>query len=262
MRRDLRSLPDQALGRALAAALPAAAWPPTPDLVPGVLERLAVPGRRPNAALGRLPMDRHRRRVLLVAAALLALAAVAATTKLVVDLGAISIRTIEGRPEAPPTAGTAIPLGEPVTLERAASAAGFEPLVPALLGEPDRVWVDSGPVSFEEDGSRITMAWRAGPGLPAIPGTPWGAVLMQFEGTADVAFKFVYEDTGRIDEAFVDGRQAYWTVGPHRLDLLTDDGLVTVRVRGRVLLWSDAGLALRLESMLPLDRAVAIAEST
>jgi hypothetical protein len=255
----LRALPDEALGRALAAAMPEVAWPPTPDLAPDVMAAIAVGG--PARGLGRLPMDRRRRRILLVAAALVALAAVAAATKLVVDLGAISIQTIEGRPSAPPTASGSVSFGEAVSLEEAARVAGFEPLVPQRLGSPDRVWVDSGPISYEEDGSRVVMAWSPAPGLPRIPGSDWGAVLMQFRGTADVAFKFVYEDTGRIDEAFVDGREAYWTVGPHRLDLLTDDGVVTVRVRGRVLLWNEGDLAMRLETALTKDRAITIAES-
>jgi hypothetical protein len=261
MNRDLRTLPDEALGRALADAWPQDAWPPTPDLVPGVLAAVAGTGGRSPVALGRLPMDRRRRRVLLLAAALLALAAVAAATKLVIDLGAVSIQTIEGQPVGPPTVSGPVPFGEPVTLERAAAIAGFEPLVPEALGPPDRVWVDTGPISFEEDGARVVLAWRPRDDLPAVPGSGWGAILMQFSGSADVAFKFVYEDTGRIEHVIVDGRDAYWTVGPHRLDLLTEEGVVTVQVRGRVLLWNEGDQAMRLETALPMGRAIAIAES-
>jgi hypothetical protein len=257
----LRSLSDDELGSALASVVPEAAWPATPDLVGDVVAEIVAVERRPavRVVLPRIPS--RRRRLILLVAALVALTAVAAATRFVIDLGAISIQTIEGRPTALPSATAPPSLGRPVTLERAATIAGFDPVVPVALGPPDRVWVDRGPVSFEEVASRVVMAWRPGPGLPRIDGSDWGAVLMAFEGTADVAFKFLYEDTGSIEEAFVDGRPAYWTVGRHRLDLLTDDGLKTVRVRGNVLLWNDAGLALRLETVLTKDEAIRIAES-
>jgi hypothetical protein len=254
-----RRLTDDELGQALARAFPATAWPPTPEIVPAVAEALGGARRRPIPA--RLPMDRRRRRILLIAAALLALAAVAAATKLVIDLGAIAIETIPGRPTAVGAGPDPGAFGAPVDLGSAAATAGFEPLVPASLGPPDRVWVDRGPVSYEAEGSRIVLAWRPRPDLPRIPGSDWGAVLMQFRGTADVAFKFVYEDTGRLDEAFVDGRTAYWTTGRHRLDLLTDEGVVTLDVRGHVLLWDEGDVAMRLETLLPHDRATEIAES-
>jgi hypothetical protein len=256
----LRSLSDDELGSALAATMPEAAWPATPDLAGRVAAAIEAIGVEP-AARRHLRVPSRRRRLIVLAAALLALAAVAAATRFLIDLGAISIQTIEGRPSALPPAPAPADLGRPVTLERAAAIAGFEPIVPGALGQPDRVWVDEGPVSFDEDASRILMAWLPGPGLPRIAGTRWAAVLMQFEGTADVAFKFVYEDTGRVVESFVHGRTAYWTVGTHRLDLLTDRGLVTVRVDGNVLLWNAGGLAHRLETALPEADAVRIAES-
>jgi hypothetical protein len=262
MSERLRALSDADLGLAIAGAAPEGYWPPTPAGLPQrVSAEIAERDRGPIRRLPRPAMSVRRRRLLLVAAALLALAAVAAAAKLVIDLGAISIQTIEGRPTQPPTASGPGAFGRPVSLEQAAAVAGFEPLAPAELGSPDRVWVDPGPVSFEEDASRIVMAWAPGPDLPRIEGSTWGAVLMQFEGRADVAYKFVYEDTGRIEEIAVDGSVAYWSTGRHRLDLLIDEGVVTVRVDGNVLLWNDAGLAHRLETALPQRDAVGIAES-
>jgi hypothetical protein len=259
----LRAMSDERLGEALGAAASSLAWPPTPDLAT-VVETIRDQERSQPLARPRLALPSRRRTVLLIAAAVLVLAAAAVAAKLVIDLGAITIRVIPGRPTSLSTAPAhAGDFGEPVTIERAAGIAGFDPIVPEELGPPDRVWVDRGAFTPEgEAASRMVLAWRTGPDLPQMPGTPWGAVLMQFEGEVDLAFKLVFEETGTLEEAFVEGRRAIWITGEHELDLLTDAGIRSVRVNGHVLLWSDNGFALRLETQLPVADAVRIAESS
>ena len=84
---------------------------------------------------------------------------------------------------------------------------------------------------------------------------------MRFEADTDQAFKDVYEDTGTVEPAFVDGREAVWTTGPHVLRLLTSEGVVDVRVEGNVLLWTDGAHTMRLETAVPKSDAVRIATS-
>jgi hypothetical protein len=259
----LLAMTDDELGAALAATGTELAWPPTPDVAGAVARTVRTQERAVTFLRPRLSLPSRRRTVVLIAAALLTLAAAALAAKFIVDLGAISVQVIPGRPTDLPT-GPPGPdaFGRPVSIAEAAEIAGFEPLLPAALGSPDRVWVDVAEISFEGDtGSRIVLAWRPGPGLPRLQGTPWGAVLMQFEGEIDVASKLIFEDTGTVEPVFVDGRDAYFTSGEHELDLLTDDGVRRFRVTGNVVLWNDEGLALRLETALSKVEAIGLAGS-
>lgn len=259
----LQGMSDELLGQALAGVAPDLAWPATPDLARAVAETITQRERVPGLAPPRLWMPSRRRVVVLIAAAILVLAAAAVAAKLVIDLGAVSVQVIPGRPTALPSApATDADFGTPVSMDRAARIAGFAPLVPDGLGAPDRVWVDRGAVSYTgETASRIVLAWRPGPGLPPIAGSTWGAVLMQFEGSTDSAVKLVFEEGNRLGEAYVNGTPAYWVTGEHELDLLTPSGVQAVRVTGQVLLWNDQGLALRLETDLDKAQAIRIAES-
>ena len=85
------------------------------------------------------------------------------------------------------------------------------------------MWADE---VFTEIGKvpRVTLAWRARPDLPEISGTRYGAVLMVFEGDANMASKTLYEDTGVLQFENVDGVDYYWTRGRHLLELLTGEG--------------------------------------
>jgi hypothetical protein len=152
------------------------------------------------------------------------------------------------------------PYGTPLTVAEAERLLGDELPLPGDLGRPDRIWADE---IFTDAGEvvRITAAWGAGPGLPPIEGSRFGAILMRFEGDTDQAFKDVYEATGTVEPAFVDGREAVWTTGPHVLRLLTSDGVVDVPVEGNVLLWTDGRHTMRLETAVPKSDAVRIATS-
>jgi hypothetical protein len=119
----------------------------------------------------------------------------------------------------------------------------------------DEVFTDAGEVT------RVTLAWRARPALPAVSGTRFGAVLMVFEGDANQASKDLYEDTGVLQFEIVDGVEYYWTSGTHLLELLTSEGVAYVRVEGNVLLWRDGPYTMRLETALPKAEALRIAAS-
>jgi hypothetical protein len=253
MSERLTSLSDQRLGEALASL--DLDWPETPAIASAVMATVA--GGRPAAAV---PLPRRRRtKILLIAAAVtLLLAGAAVAARLVFDLGAVVVRV----PEEGGTLPTASPppFGEPVSVEEAEDLLGSEVPVPAAPGAPDRVWADRVTTEAGEV-VRVTLAWRPRPGLPAIEGSRFGAVLMRFEGDLEVASKEVYADTGSLEGAWVGNTEAVWTTGPHRLELLTAGGPTSVRVDGNVLLWRDGDQTLRLETDLPKQRSEAIAES-
>lgn len=252
MSERLRELRDDRLGAALASL--DVGWPATPDLAPAVRARVEAS----PATVARLPRRRRTKTLLIAAAVTLLLAGAAVAAKLVIDLGAVVVRVPVASPILP-TASPA-PVGEAISLEEAADLLGSAVAVPAALGEPDRVWADR-VITDAGTVARVTLAWRPRPGLPAIEGTRFGAVLMRFEGDTDVAFKEVYEDTGTVQPTRVGTRNAVWTTGPHLLQLLTSEGIAFVRVDGNVLLWSDRPFTLRLETALTEREAVLIAES-
>ncbi len=136
--------------------------------------------------------------LVVVGVVLLALAAVAA--KVVIDLGALTIDTIPGRPTALPSAVASGPtLGHPATLPDAEREAGFTARVPDALGAPDAVWVDETP-----DGTRIVLGWKPRVTLPAIGHLPWGAVLYEFHGDAALASKLLFTDASTIQQVEVE----------------------------------------------------------
>jgi hypothetical protein len=258
MTERLRGLDDDSLARALTAAAGAIEWPVTPDVAGEVSRRLLDHERHPSLARARLSLPDRRRTIVLVAAGLILLAAAALAAKVVIDLGALTIDTLPGRPTGLPSAVASGPtLGHAATLPQAEREAGFHAPVPLALGAPDAVWVDR-----SQDGARIVLAWRASPTLPAIDRLPWGTVLYGFRGQMEQAAKTVFTEGNTFADAEVRGRHAIWIAGPHELDLVTDDGAYArYRVTGNVLVWQAGGIVLRLETSLDRVTAVQIAES-
>jgi hypothetical protein len=248
----LRDLSDDRLGAALSAL--DVEWPATPELPSAVRRGIAAS----PATVARLPRRRRTKVLLLAAAVAVLLAGAAVAAKLVVDLGAVVVRV----PEQPGTLPTTSPppFGEPVSLEEAAELLGEDVPVPAALGAPDQVWADE-VVADAGTVVRVTLAWRPRPDLPAIEGARFGAVLTRFDGDFEIASKEVYRDTGTLEPARVGSADAFWTTGPHVLELLTGEGIAFVRVDGNVLLWRDGPDTMRLETALPKTEAERIAES-
>ncbi len=253
MSERLRSMGDDDLGAALSSL--DIEWPSTPPLHAAVMARAT--SERP--AIVRLPLSRPRRIMLIAAATVLLLAGAAAAAKIVIDLGGVVVEVTPSRPGILPTPSIA-PTGEPVTLEEAAVLLGREVALPADLGRPDRVWADE-VITEKGEVARVTLAWNAREGLPEISSTRYGAVLMVFEGDANLASKDLYEATGVLRFESVDGVDYYWTTGTHLLELLTSEGVAYVRVEGNVLLWRDGPHTMRLETSLPMAEVLRIAAS-
>jgi hypothetical protein len=119
------------------------------------------------------------------------------------------------------------------------------------MGQPDRVWLSTVPEA--PGGVLVAMAWLPRPGLHRIPGTPFGASLIEVRGTADLVVK-------RVETPFVQlhPSRAYWIRAPHELELLTGSGVRRFVVTGHVLVWQRGDLAMRFEANLPRDEMLAL----
>jgi hypothetical protein len=243
---------DAALARALRDAGRELAFPPAPALAPGVVARLEAD----RAARTRPPFPGialwSRRRVLaLVAVGLLALLALAFGARFV--LGAAEVRVRPGAtPSGPPLEPSG--LGEPVPVEELGASAGFP------VGLPSGPPPDAAYEIRTTSGQGALLVWNAGGSYPTIPETDWGLLLLQVVDDEEVVLKDVdrFEDLREVE---VDGRAAAWIDAPHQLIVRTADGTRAYSVPGSVLIWTDGEVTYRLESALPLRRAIALAES-
>lgn len=255
----MQHLSDDEIGRALAGWVE---WPEPSPIAAAVVRRIEEAERSPQRLRPRLSLPSRRRTVLILVAATLALATVAVAAKLVIDLGAITVTTLPSTSPLPTRTLGPDDFGTPVSLDEAAAIAGFTARVPSALGQPDRVWVDQVNVGFDgEDVTTIVMAWKPREGLPAIPNSHFGAVLMAFRGEANIASKMIGEDATIQVPTTVNGGNGIFLAGTHELDLLVDGTVRRFVVTGTVVLWNEGELAFRLETALDENPAVDIAES-
>jgi hypothetical protein len=257
------------LERMLASVGEEIAWPPTPDLTPGVMARLEA---EPAATGARAPRRRRfggslRRSLALAALALLILAggvyaAVPGVRDAVKDLLGLDGATIERRPELPPPPpARPLDLGTRTTLAAAAERIDFAPLVPGELGEPDAVYLRQG-----LPGGELSLAYRPRPGLARARSTRLGALVSEFRG--DLSPEYIGKIVGAAtstERLRVDGDQAIWIEGaPHFLFYRAPDGQLvdsSIRIAQNVLLLERGDLLVRLEGAFDRDRALEIARS-
>lgn len=164
-------------------------------------------------------------------------------------------------PAATPNSLATLQLGEPLTLQAAEQAAGFNVLVPAALGPPDAVYLDR-----TAPGGAVTLVYTPRPDLPASPITALGLLLTEFRGAIEPDFlgKGVGPDT-TLTPLSVGGQPGWWLEGaPHAFFYHAPDGQLRpdrIRLAGNTLLWERGPLTLRLEANLTREAAVRIAES-
>ena len=264
MSERLRGLTDEQVSERLAGLGDLISWPATPDIVGAVGAAIRDERAAPSLVAPRLSLPSRRRTLLVLAAAFLALVGAALAARLVVELGAVTVDVLPGRPTSLPTqVATPGDLGREVGVGEAAVIVGFPPALPTALGPPARTWVDEAQVGFEpgDRAMRIVTAWRPSTGLAEIPGTNAGAVLVQFEGDWEVASKQLFAETNHFGDVFVDGREAFWTTGEHELQLVSGTDTERLLVTGNVLIWQDAGYTFRLETLLGKRDAIRLAET-
>jgi hypothetical protein len=227
-------------------------WPPTPDLGPRVRKRIE---RR----------FRPRLAILLVAAAI----ALAFGTQVVVahylQLRGATLQSVPGLPtpsaSALPTgdAGQRYALGQRYrTLTEAGRAAGFTPLVPTALGQPDEVY-------YRQDGV-ITLVYRPRPGLPAAADPQVGALVMEARGkVSQPSFGKLRGPGTGVEEVSVGGEAGFWISGaPHGFFFYeTGNGGTAdnLRLSGDALIWNRGGLVLRIESGLGKAGSIRLGQS-
>jgi hypothetical protein len=121
------------------------------------------------------------------------------------------------------------------------------PTYPAGLGEPDYVFAQ------EVEGTMIILVWMD-------PQRPEQVLLsLHFIPPGSWAIRKVEPEI--IQETTVNGNKALWTTGPYALK--ADGGSIQfIRlVEGHVLIWSANNVTYRLETALPLEEALKIAET-
>jgi len=237
---------------AVARALP---YPPTPNLAPAVMRRLAprpVTAARPRRLAYGLTL------ALILLAASLAVPSVRAGLLEFIQLGAVRILfapTGTSTPEVTPLPSV-LDLGGQTTLAEARARLDFPirlPAYPPDLGGPDQVFVQ------DLDGLSVVLVWLA-PGSETE--VRLSLHLLHSPLMADKLFHDVVKDQPPVVEPTeVNGTAALWTTGPYVL-INRRGGFVERRlVEGHALIWVEGAVTYRLETQASLAEAVRIAES-
>jgi hypothetical protein len=233
-------------------------WPPTPDLVARVQHRLTIS----------VPETRSLwwRPVLVAGLAIVALTlglspdAREAVARL---LGVVGIRIETG-------VGTTVPpifdlgLGTQVSAAEAPSLVDFTVLSPELSdpGAPDAIYYND-----ERLGGQISLVWAPRPNLPEAAQSGVGMLISSFRGSLDSSTYAKELNAARnlLLDVEVRGRPGFWIEGePHVFLFENPNGRVefeSIRLAGNVLLWEENGVTMRIESALPIEDVLRIAES-
>jgi len=283
-RRPLAALDDMGLETVLRASSGSIAWPTASpagalDVAARVRARI-VAGE--TAASGPWRLWRPARRGLVLAlAALLVLAAIAGA----VGLGLPGLRIILGEPPVSPPPSVAVPsgtgqsgvptptplpgapgsalrLGDPVSVDDVETLTGFPPVLPTdpEIGPPDAVYVD------RSRSNQVAFVWAPSAALPETRDPGVGLILMRFDGRMDIGYHQKLVGLGVTSEPVkVAGRSGFWISGdPHFFFYVGKDGATIDDDRrwvGDALVWSDGTQTYRIESALGRDATIELAES-
>jgi len=284
-RRAIAAMDDAALAGALGDLAAAIAYPSAAsgasDIAAIVRQRLVAgpPARKPSGILSWIGRRPVRRSVLVAIAAILVLAAIAGA----VGLGLPGIRIVFGGPtqSAPtatpspsptptPSAGSTAPaasnpvgstmgLGTAVSLDDAARIGGLDLVLPPdpAIGPPDAVYTLA---------DRVALVWSERPGLPADPDYGVGLLLSEFRGHVDEGYyQKTLDSSAQVKPVTVNGHAGYWISGtPHFFYYVDPSGKAvddSHRIVGDTLIWADGDVTYRLESQLPMEAAIRLAES-
>jgi hypothetical protein len=136
------------------------------------------------------------------------------------------------------------------TLENARQAVPYPisaPTYPSGLGEPDHVFVQ------DADGAMTILVW--------LDPDDAEQVLMTLHIVPEGSWAIHKSEPVTVQETLVNGARAVWAVGPYPLRLFNGDLAFTRLIDGYVLIWANGNVTYRLESTLPMDEAVRVAES-
>ena len=164
---------------------------------------------------------------------------------------------LPGRPgTATPAAGSSdlIPSLEQIagrtSLRGAQQQVTFPILLPAYpndLGEPDYVFTQ------QAEGTMVILVWTDA-------GKPGHALLsLHFIPKGSWAIDKMHPAV--IEETSVEGQHAIWATGPYPLLMRNGEFQFIRLIEGHVLIWAAEDVTYRLETSLPLEEALKIAES-
>jgi len=242
----------------IAAGFP---YPRTPDIAGRALAALNAPaagGPAPRAQRRRTAALRLALAVTILLLALLAVPGVRAALLEILQFGPVRLFLVAPTPE--PTSAEPLPtptllpslleLEGHTSLEEAQARLDFPIHVPALpqdLGLPDYVFLQ------DMDGPVLFLAWSD----PEKPNR-LALVLQQLAPGSIAVEKYMPE---QVEYVTVNGKTALWTSGPYLVRLRNGDYQLQRMATGHVLIWRQDEYTYRLESDLPLETAIQIAES-
>jgi hypothetical protein len=253
-------------------------YPPTPDFASQGRHRILESARPQGFTLQRIAWAAALMIILL--AGLLAVPGVRAQVLEFLQVGIVRIFLVEPTPtmtptstvtrpaaQAEPGASTLLPpppqppvstplvslldLAGETSLEEAARNADILielPTYPPDLGMPDRVYLQ------RLDGQMLVLVWLD----PAD--TEKVHLSLHLFSVTDNMFLSKHQPV-TILETTVAGNPAVWAEGPYLLKYSNGDIDLARMIEGHVLIWEQAGITYRLETDLPLEKAVSIAES-
>lgn len=227
-------------------------YPATPDVTWAVRQRLAARQTRSIPVRRRLAWAVAM--FLLIIGGMMAVPQVRAAVLRIIRAGAITIFVSESTAPDVPDSSTSdefiFELATPITLAEAQARAQTPlqlPTYPADLGAPDQVYLQE-----TERESAIIMVWLK-------PGQTDEVRLSLYHIEVD---DYAYKAAGQIEVTRVNGREAFWLDAPHYFRLGNGRYQPWRFVAGNVLIWwPSEDVTYRLESGLPLAKAVRIAES-
>jgi hypothetical protein len=237
---------------------------PKRDLWPTVRTRIAARGAQPWWS--RLRLDRNALAPVLATLAIILVAAILLTPDLaaraaqVIGFPGVQIYRVPGTPTARPTAPALTFAGQRVaTAGEASRIAGFTVRLPAALGEPSTIYVETAPV-------RVTVVYVSVKGVPVSPQAGVSAIVVEFKGTIETQIMAKAIGPGTtLDAVPLGSGVAYYLAGqPHQFFFRDPAGNIqpeTLRLAGNTLLWEEGGITYRLEAQVGLEEAVRIASS-
>jgi hypothetical protein len=241
---------DDELERTLAEVGQRLAYPRTTAIAPAVRARIARP-RSFWSVLG-------NRRLAPAVVTLLLLLVVTAFGPQLLRLRGIVIFPLQQTP--PAATGAPLPLsGERVTLDEARRRVHFSVRVPAELGAPDDVFVETSGTS-----ERVTFAYRERAGIPQSKQIGVAVLVGEFRGTLEDVLLGKGAGPGtKVEPVSINGGRGYWLEGePHLFFYREPSGDVrqdTLRLAGNTLVWEQDGVTMRLEAQVTKEQALRIA---
>ena len=242
-------------------------YPRTPDITAAVMRRLR-PAARPGFISRQVAWSLTI--LLILCSSLMLIPPARAAIIEFIQIGVVRIFGSQPTPPSPaeevpstmipvtatpgPTSLPLIPILENIagemTLEEARQSVGYPILLPSYppgLGTPDRVFVQ------DADGQMAVLVWLD----PQRP----GEVLMSLHFIQQGSWAIDKVEPMIIQETTVNGQRAVWAIGPYPLRLYNGDIEFVRLIDGHVLIWAEGNITYRLETDLPLEEALKIAES-